>query len=89
MARNKAHSRTDRGTNWSKMRNDVLNAILNDPYTRGLNGEDYEPYREELQAEQWARAERAEAERMAQHERDQKLYMKHLATSHKRQKATA
>jgi hypothetical protein len=32
--------------------------ILNEPYTRGVNGKDYEPVREELEAILWKRQTR-------------------------------
>lgn len=77
-------SRHDRGTDWTKMPNARLHSILNDPFTRGSDGLDYAPYREELEIELWRRQARDADELLKQYERDQRDYQKHIATTHKR-----
>lgn len=63
-----------------------MSEILNHPYAQGIDGADYGPVKEELQSELWKRRN-LEAEHLeAQHRKEQKEYLKHLATSHKRRK---
>lgn len=77
---NKAHKRSDRSTNWSKMRTDHLTSILDDPYTRGNDGQDYAPYKEELEAELWRRVSDHAEKSIEQHNKEQKRHQKYLAT---------
>ena len=43
---------------WTRVPTFRLEAIINDPYTRGANGKDYEQYREEIQEELYQRYNR-------------------------------
>jgi len=70
--------------NVSKFTTTLLRAILNDPYTRGIDGHDYEPMRHELEEELRKREHKEHEELMKRHEKEQKEYFKYLATSHKR-----
>ena len=53
-------------------------AILNDPYTRGVDGADYEPYRFELEQELWRRDEKKLADIEADMRRQEREYHAHL-----------
>lgn len=78
-----------RYTNATAMPTWKLREILNDPYTRGIDGEDYGPIREELEQELWARADRENEKLLADYQRAEKARMKELATAHKRKRITA
>ena len=43
---------------WKRVPTFRLEAIINDPYTRGVNGKDYEQYRQEIQEELYERYNR-------------------------------
>lgn len=83
MTKNKAHGRTDRGTNWQKMTTKDITSILNDSYTRGSDGQDYAPYREELEQELWRRQAREIETTLANMEREAKAYHKHQVQTQK------
>lgn len=87
MARNTVTKRTDRGNNWTKIATSTLTAILNDPYTRGLDGADYHTVRHELEQELWKRQNAEHERQLKEWGKEQKAYFKHVATSHKRAKA--
>jgi hypothetical protein len=61
-----------------------LKEILTHPHTQGIDGADYGPVKEELEQELWQRAERDLERMLHQYEQQQKAYIKHQATSHKR-----
>lgn len=87
MAKNTITKRTDRGNCWSKMTTSNLTAILNDPFTRGVDGSDYEPVRHELEQELWKRQNAQHEKDLKAMAKDQRDHFKHLATSHKRKKS--
>lgn len=63
-----------------------LKEILNDPYTRGIDGADYEPVREYLEQALWARYAKEDQLFHDQCRREEKQYQKHIATAHKRKR---
>jgi hypothetical protein len=77
------------GTVTKGIRTETLKAILNDPYTRGVDGEDYGPIREELEQELWRRQDAELVKMLADYERNEKARMKEIATAHKRKGVTA
>ena len=46
-----------------------IKAVLDEPYTRGVNGADYEEIREELERELWRRQEKSDAIEFRRQER--------------------
>lgn len=55
-------------------RTDYLKSILDDPYTRGVNGFDYEYVREELQEILWKRKSKELEKEMLKREQEQEYY---------------
>lgn len=51
-----------------------LEAILSDPYTRGVNGEDYEQYREEILEIVYRRAEKKMNRQMEKYLKEKDFY---------------
>ena len=63
-----------------------LREILNHPYCQGIDGKDYMPIKEELEAELWKREQKEHDELIKQRVREEKEYFKLMATAHKRKK---
>lgn len=63
-----------------------LREILNHPYCQGIDGKDYMPIKEELEAELWKREQKELDEMLKQRAREEKAYFKEMATAHKRKK---
>jgi hypothetical protein len=61
-----------------------LRAILNDPFTRGIDGADYAPIRHELEAELWRRMDKELSTLLANYERSERQRIKEQSTAHKR-----
>lgn len=72
--------------NYDSLSNKHIIAILNSPHCTGQDGQDYMPYKEELEQVLWSRSEKATIEAHKQYEREQREYAKHLAMEAKKAK---
>lgn len=59
---------------WTRVPTFRLEAIINDPYTRGVNGKDYEQYREEIQEELYQRYNRGILKELDERIENQEYY---------------